>query len=122
MSNKTFEFCCGDSDLLALYDRLIQQLDILPKLIVKNRRAYDRMAVFCRRKNFAYLSLLDENGSFIERGFKIVFSVPQKILDPRIKIITEPHPGRFSHHVVVHTMDDIDNQLIEWLKQSYDHA
>jgi len=49
----------------------------------------------------------------------MVFSIRQKICNARIAIITEPHPGRFSHHVNIETLEDIDDKLISWLKQAY---
>jgi len=122
MKDKSFDFFRGDNEHLSIYDELINRLNGFPKLITKMRKSYDHMVVFCNRKNFAYISLLDGNGLFIDNGFKIIFSITHKIFDARIVAITEPHPGRFSHHVIVKTLDDIDNQLIDWLKQSYDMA
>jgi hypothetical protein len=116
---KSFEFFRGNNEHLSIYNELFSRLNTLPKLIVKNRKSYDKMVVFCYRKNFAYISLLDESGLFIDNGFRIVFSLTQQICHPRIAAITEPHPGRFSHHVIVKTHDDIDDQLFGWLKQAY---
>ncbi|MDL2300404.1 DUF5655 domain-containing protein [Clostridiaceae bacterium OttesenSCG-928-D20] len=122
MKNKSFDFFRGNSEHLSIYNELISRLNSFPKLIIKTRKSYDKMVVFCKRKNFAYISLLNEHGLFIDNGFKIIFSAPQRICDARIVVITEPHPRRFSHHVIVQTVDDIDDQLIGWLKLSCDNA
>jgi|GEM_PF-1653954 len=122
MKDKTFEFFGNNGELLELYDELIQQLVDLPKLTIKKRKSYDHMVVLCNRRNFAYISLLDDNGAFMNKGFRIVISMSPKINDARIQTITEPHPGRFSHHITIRTKNDIDIHLIEWLKQSYRDA
>jgi len=120
--DNTFEFFRNNSELLELYDELIQQLVDLPKLTIKKRKTYDHMVVLCNRRNFAYISLLDDNGAFMNEGFRIVISITPRINSARIQTITEPHPGRFSHHIIIRRKNDIDFQLIEWLKQAYRDA
>ncbi len=110
------------STYLDLYNELFQKLDGLPKLTIKKRKSYAKMIVFCNRRNFAYISLLDDNGAFMKEGFKIVFRMNSKISDTRIQTITEPHPGCFSHHTIMKTKSDMDEQLYGWLKESYELA
>lgn len=119
MQNKLFEFFRGDSKLIALYDELIKELKILPHLTIKTRKSYSKMVVFCNHKNYSYISLLNDNGEFINCGFKIIFSMCSRISNERIIKITEPFEGHFSHHVVIASATDIDEQLINWLKESY---
>ena len=37
---------------------------------------------------------------------------------PRIDIATEPYPNRWTHHVVVHKEEEIDEELIGWIKEA----
>jgi len=122
MHDKSFNFFRNDSELLALYNELVNQLETLPNLTIKRRKSYSKMVVLCNHKNFSYISLLDDNGEFMSNGFKIIFRMNSKICDDRIIKITEPHIGCFSHHVIIKTNFDINEQLIGWLKESYVNA
>lgn len=122
MPNKSFEFFRGDSKLIALYNELVKELEILSHLTIKTRKSYSKIVVFCNHKNFSYISLLNDNGEFIDCGFKIIFSMCFRRSNERIIKITEPFEGHFSHHVVITSTADIDEQLISWLKESYSMA
>ena len=37
----------------------------------------------------------------------------------RWKEIVEPHPGRFTHHLEIYTIDDIDEEVIDWLREAW---
>jgi len=122
MQKTTFKFFRNNDKLLELYNELLLQLSDLPKLVVKKRKSYAKMVVFCNRRNFAYISLLENGEDFLDEGFKIVFSINSKISNVRIQTITEPHSGCFSHHTIIKEKCDIDEELTEWLKQSYVNA
>ena len=122
MKYKNFEFFNNDTELIGIYNELIRQLEILPKMTIKKRNTFDHMVVLCNRRNFAYLSLLDSEGVFMSEGFRIIFGLNHIISDNRIQAVTEPHAGRFSHHVTIKTINDIDGQLLEWLKKAYETA
>ena len=36
----------------------------------------------------------------------------------RIDIATEPYPNRWTHHVLVSSLDEIDEELMGWLKEA----
>ena len=42
--------------------------------------------------------------------------------DPRIAQATEPYPGRWTHHLLVSTPEDLDGQLLAWLQEAYAFA
>ena len=37
---------------------------------------------------------------------------------PRIDIATEPYPGRWTHHVMVGSVDEIDEELLGWIQEA----
>ncbi len=41
---------------------------------------------------------------------------------PRVDIATEPYPGRWTHHLLVSTPEDLDGQLLAWLQEAYAFA
>ncbi len=52
----------------------------------------------------------------------VTFGLDYELVHPRIMEATEPYPNRWTHHVVVSRMDEIDGELMEWIDQSYRFA
>ena len=40
----------------------------------------------------------------------------------RIDVATEPYPGRWTHHVMVGTPDEIDGELMDWIQEAADFS
>ena len=38
---------------------------------------------------------------------------------PRIAVATEPHPARWTHHVLVERPEDVDDELMGWIEESH---
>lgn len=38
---------------------------------------------------------------------------------PRIAVATEPYPNRWTHHVLLTRMEDLDETLLEWVEEAY---
>ena len=34
----------------------------------------------------------------------------------------EPYPNRWTHHVVVSRLEELDEELMDWLREAYDFA
>jgi hypothetical protein len=41
---------------------------------------------------------------------------------PRWKEIVEPAPGRFTHHLELHSVDEIDDEVGAWLREAWASA
>ena len=40
----------------------------------------------------------------------------------RIVQKTEPYPGRWTHHIVISRPEELDEELISWIREAYDFA
>lgn len=40
----------------------------------------------------------------------------------RVAAKTEPYPGRWTTHIVISAMSDLDQELFDWVKQAYEFA
>ncbi len=49
----------------------------------------------------------------------VTFGLDHQLVDPRIAESVEPYPNRWTHHVVVQRTDEIDEELMGWIEQSY---
>jgi len=122
MNENVFEIFKSNNELFALYNVLIRKLNNLPKLIIKKRNSYLKTVIFCNRKNFACISLLDDNYSLMDKGFRIIFHMNEEIKNNRVQTVPEHQPKDFVYYVTIKTKSDIDMQLLDWLKQAYDNA
>lgn len=41
---------------------------------------------------------------------------------PRVDQASEPYPGRWTHHLVIGSVEEIDDELMAWVKEAYDFA
>ena len=49
----------------------------------------------------------------------LTLSFPAQDTSPRWKQVVEPAPGRFTHHLELFTIDDLDVQVSDWLRQAW---
>ena len=48
----------------------------------------------------------------------ITFGLPRRIESPRIDAAAEPNPGRWTHHVMIGTGEEIDDELLAWIMEA----
>ena len=48
----------------------------------------------------------------------VTFGLGYRKGSPRIDIATEPYPGRWTHHVMVGSPDEIDEELLGWIQEA----
>lgn len=48
-------------------------------------------------------------------GVTVTFGLDAPIPDERIAQAVEPYPNRWTHHVIVRTTEEIDDQLLSWI-------
>lgn len=77
---------------------------------------------FRRRTVFAFVWM---PGMYLARNdIPLVLTIGLRRADssPRWKQIVEPAPGRFTHHLELHSAADIDEEVIGWLQEAWDGA
>ena len=52
----------------------------------------------------------------------ITFGLPYRMDSARIDVATEPYPNRWTHHVMIGTENEIDEELLSWIKEAADYA
>ncbi len=48
----------------------------------------------------------------------VTFGLPQRAVSPRIDAASEPHPRRWTHHVMIGSEEEIDAELLGWLREA----
>jgi len=46
----------------------------------------------------------------------LTVGLPYRDPSPRWKEIVEPAPGRFTHHLELYSVEDVDDEVVAWLK------
>lgn len=104
---------------LPLYAALSGKLlELFPGVSVKVQRT---QITFRERYGFAFVSLRRMKGC--PAVFLILsFGLGRRLNSPRIAAASEPYPGRWTHHVVVSDADQLDGELLAWLREAHAFA
>ena len=52
----------------------------------------------------------------------VTLGLPYPLMSDRVAIKTEVYPGRFTTHIPVSSMDEINEELISWVEEAYAFA
>ena len=105
-------------EALGLYEALEER--ILAEIPDVNVKAQKTQITFYNRHNFAFVSVLPVRKAK-ERPkvyITVTFGLSYQKVSPRIDVATEPYPNRWTHHVLVASMEEIDDELLGWLKEA----
>ena len=70
---------------------------------------------------FACVSLRRLRGCPPE-GLLVSFGLGRRLSSPRVAQAVEPYPGRWTHHVSISTEEELDAELLGWLREAWDFA
>lgn len=52
----------------------------------------------------------------------VTVGLSHKLESPRIDAATEPYPNRWTHHILISGFEEIDEELMGWLKEAAEFA
>lgn len=113
---------------IRFFDEKPQLIGLYAALRAQLARAYPEMGVrvgktqisFLSPRVFAMASLPRRRGKSWPKEFLLVsFGLGYEKQHPRIAQVTEPYPGRWTHHVPVQAIEEIDQTLMGWLAEAY---
>ena len=111
-----------EPDALPLYNALEER--ITAEIQNVNIKMQKSQIAFANRHNFAFVSFLPFRKAK-ERPkvyITVTFGLNYKKESPRIDAATEPYPNRWTHHVLVSSIDEIDDELFSWIKEASDFS
>lgn len=121
-----------DADALMFFD---QHMDILPlyqafeellfdSFPVVNKRVQKTQITFSNRHVFACVSFarVKRKTELPMRFIVITIGLPAPLDSERVAVKTEPYPGRWTHHIVVNKPEELDEELLSWVREAYDFA
>ncbi len=103
---------------LPLYEAFAQRL--LAEIDNVTVRVQKTQISFSNRHNFAFVSFLparkakDRPKTYIT----VTFGLQYKKGSPRIDAASEPYPNRWTHHILISSVEEIDDELMGWIKEA----
>ena len=106
---------------VALYEALFRRMDgAFPEGTVKVQKS---QISFYGRHLFAAASLpVRRRKDWPKMCLMVTVGLPYRLDSPRVVAASEPYPGRWTHHVLVTEADQIDEELMGWLREAWDFA
>ena len=105
-------------DALPLYQRLETLiLEQIPDVRIKVSKT---QIGFFNKRGFAFVSFnpCRRAKDRPETWMTVTFGLAFRVDDPRIDVATEPYPNRWTHHVTVSRAEDVDGQLLGWIREA----
>ena len=103
---------------LPLYEtfarRLLAEIDNVTVKVKKTQIS------FSNKYNFAFVSFLPVRRARErpETWITVTFGLSYKKESPRIDVASEPYPNRWTHHMLISSVDEIDGELMGWIKEA----
>ena len=115
----TLRFFDGHKAGLPLYCALEAWLyDTFP---VVNKRVQKTQITFTNRHVFACVSFarVKRKAELPEGYLVITLGLPAPLDSERVAVKTEPYPGRWTTHIVVSKPEELDGELLSWIREAY---
>lgn len=122
MDQNTLFFFNGKPEAFPLYQAFEARL--LSELEGVNVRVQKTQITFSNRRVFAAVSFLaarkakDRPDPYIT----VTLGLNRREASPRVDQASEPYPGRWTHHIVIGSAEEIDGELMSWVREAYDFA
>ena len=120
-----------ESDLLFFFDGKPLELGLYQALFARMEAAFPQASVkvqksqisFYDRHLFAAASLpVRRKKTWPEHCLVVTVGLNRRLDSPRVAVASEPYPGRWTHHVLVTEADQIDEELMGWLREAWNFA
>ncbi len=112
----------GHESSLALYDALKKKItDSFPDTNIQFKKT---QVNFKNRHIYACVSFqrVLKKSELPEPYIVLTLGMPYPLESKRVAVKTEPYPGRWTTHIVIGTVDEIDDELLAWLSDAYAFA
>ncbi len=118
----TLLFFDGHQDALELYRRFEEAIyDTFPCV---NKRVRKTQISFANRHVFACVSFarVKRKAELPEGYLVITLGLSAPLGSDRVAVKTEAYPGRWTHHFVISRPEELDEDLLSWIRDAYDLA
>ena len=116
MTQDELQFFAGHGAALPIYTELRSRVFAQwPDVEVRVART---QITFKARYGFAFVSTRRMGRHCPEVFIIVSFGLGRELRHPRIFAASEPYPGRWTHHCVVSSPEEVDGELMAWLDEA----
>ena len=103
---------------LPLYEAFVKRL--LAEVCDVTVKVHKTQISFSNKYNFAFVSLLPVRRAKErpETYITVTFGLSYNKESPRIDVASEPYPNRWTHHMLISSEEEIDGELMGWIKEA----
>ena len=112
-------------EILLFFEGRAESLPIYQVLEEKLTAAYPGISIKAQKTQ---ISFYDGCGfgcvSFPRKGkgIMVTFGLPFRLQSDRLFAVSEPYPGRWTHHMMAERLEDIDAELLSWMDIAHEFA
>ena len=103
---------------LSQYETLFRRMETeFPDATVKVQKS---QISFYGRHLFGAASLpVRRKKNWPEHCIVVTIGLSYRLDSPRVAVAVEPYPNRWTHHMLVQTPEEIDDELMGWIQEAY---
>ncbi len=112
-------FFMGHQTALPLYEAFAEKLaEQFPDTKMKVQKT---QITFSNRHVYACISFLrvKKKAELPDGYFVLTLGLPYPLESGRVAVKTEPYPGRWTTHILISQLSDLDEELFSWVEQAY---
>ena len=112
------QFFDARPDAFPLYDKFEKcVMEHVPEARIKVQKT---QISFYNRHMFACVSFarVRKKKDCPDSYIVVTFGLDHRAVSPRIDIATEPYPNRWTHHVLISELSEIDDELMAWVEEA----
>lgn len=114
-----------DSDVLFFFDGRPEELALYQALAERMDTAFPEASVKVQKSQISFygshlFAMVSHPKRKRDAGIVLTFGLGRRESSPRVWMAVEPYPGRWTHHVMVTAAEELDAELLGWLRQAWD--
>lgn len=122
MNEKVLQFFDKQPEALPLYEKFKKRVEeLVPDVEIKVQKT---QISFYNRHMFSCVSFarVRKKKDCPKSYIVVTFGLDHKEESSRIDIVSEPYPHRWTHHILISEISEIDEEFMNWIKAAADFS
>ncbi|MBD5162946.1 MAG: hypothetical protein HDT14_13240 [Oscillibacter sp.] len=118
MTSDILFFFNRDPAALPLYEAF--ETRVLAEIDNVTIRVRKTQITFANPRGFAAVSLLPvrKRACRPDHYITVTLGLNRRLTSPRVDAASEPYPARWTHHLLISSTEEIDSELMEWVREA----
>ncbi len=117
--NTAEAFFANREEQFSIYKAIVSAIKLLGPVKIEVMKS---QISFGAKRKFAWIWLPKAWARRPKNSLVLTIGLKRKISSCRIAEAIEPYPGRWTHHIIIESEDDLDEDVLSWLQEAYRSA